>query len=98
MIKKITDFNWGIKKTWLKFRDWIYYNINYKENLRNEQLADEQIVELNKTIEELNDKILKLEIYNEVKSNLLDQKDQKIIELRLDIAKINKKINDKVSL
>ena len=98
MIKKITDFSWGIKKTWLKFRDWIYYNINYKENLRNEQLADEQIVELNKTIEKLNDKILKLETYNEVKSNLLEQKDQKIIELKLDIAKINKKINDKVSL
>lgn len=91
MMKKL------FRKPFLSFRDRIYYIFNYKTHLQNEEFKDADIKRLNEEIEKLKDKIIRLEIYNEVKDNLLEKKEQKIIELKLDIIKISKKIKEKIN-
>ena len=83
-----------MRKSILKFRDWFNYVRNRKTYLENEEIKDATVSELNKKIEKLNNKIARLEIYNEVKDNLLEQKDKKILDLKLDIIKISKKIKE----
>lgn len=84
-----------MKKSLLKIRDWIHYVFNYNEYLQNEEFKDADIKNLNEQIENLNNKITRLEIYNEVKDKLLEQREQKIVELKLDIIKISKKIKER---
>ena len=88
-----TTLKESIREFWLELRDWINYVRNCKENMQ--QMIDDEhtILELNRTIERKDKKIEKLKITNEVKNGLLDEKDEKIFNLKTIISEMKKEDN-----
>ncbi len=88
-IKEDNEIVWEFRKIGLKFRDWVYYIRNYKENVENEQISEYTILAKNKQIEELKEEIDSLRLYNKVKDNLIEKRDEKIVELKLKINELS---------
>ncbi len=84
----------GLRKIWDGFRRWVKYMRDYKENVDNDFIYDQNIAYANNKIEELKQKIQSRDEIILAKENLIKLRDKKIQRLTKKINTLKKKVEN----
>ena len=81
-----------MKNLYLKFREWLKYVRNYKENKENDSIYDHKIIEKNKEIAAIKEELKKSDFLNEERANLIKLQEKRIQNLNQKYTEIKKEI------
>ena len=78
-----------MKDLYLRFREWLKYVKNYKENKENDSIYDHIIIEKNKEISALKEELKKSDFLNEERAELMKLQENRIQNLNKKIKELN---------
>ena len=81
-----------MKNLYLKFREWLKYVKDYKENKENDSIYDHKIIEKNKEISTLKEELKKSDFLNEERANLIKLQEKRIQNLNKKYTELKKEI------
>lgn len=84
-----------MKNNYKGFRGWLNYIRDYKDNVDNDLISEQRLIDANKEIEKLNNKIKDLEFIGKVNDELIKKQDGRIQELNKKYSSLRKGENEK---
>lgn len=87
-----------MKDLYLRFREWLKYVKNYKENKENDSIYDHIIIEKNKEISALKEELKKSDFLNEERAELMKLQENRIQNLNKKIKELNIRQKDLIEI
>lgn len=87
-----------MKDLYLRFREWLKYVKNYKENKENDSIYDHIIIEKNKEISALKEELKKSDFLNEERAELMKLQENRIQNLNKKIKELKIRQKDLVEI